>query len=60
MTWVRRCGVAKGNRHRAGERFCLRRVFVRPDTQGWRLAHRLGWLYDFHHRLRQALGLEAA
>lgn len=48
------CAVTtqKGNRHSLSERFRLRRVFMRPDTQGRKLAHRLSFGYDLHHRLR--------
>lgn len=55
------CAVttAKGNRHRPGDRYALRRVFMRPDTQERILAHRLAWTYDAWHRLRQTLGWEA-
>ncbi len=55
-----RCAVAvaKGNRHRLRERFRLRRVFMRPDTVGGTLAHRLGPVYDAWHRLRERLGRE--
>ncbi len=53
-------GTGKGNRHYPSERFRLRRVFIRPDTQGRRLAHRLGFWYDLHHRLRCRLGRETA
>ncbi len=51
-------GIGKGNRHRESDRFRLRRVYMRTDTQGAKLAHRLGFWYDFGHRLRQRLGRE--
>ncbi len=52
------CAVStrKGNRHRPEERFRLRRIFMRPDTPAGRLAHRLGFWYDLHHRWRGWLG----
>jgi len=50
--------VIKGNRHFESERFALRRIFVRPDTQGRKLLHRTGLFYELGHRLRQWRGKE--
>ncbi|HOX08555.1 MAG TPA: polysaccharide deacetylase family protein [Planctomycetota bacterium] len=48
----------RGNRHRPGDIFCLRRVPVRPDTDCRKLARYLGAVWHCEHVVKETLRLE--